>query len=341
MNRMENQQDTPSVKVCVVDAAATAAPPPRPARDWLAPFMFLLAFADLMVAACLLHWYIRPNVTAEETMRLFGLHMAFYPIFALERLYRLLTRPADQPLSHHLLVTLVILLAPPVRMGVPSPSRRGEIWLPFLGWSAIDDDLRKRLRHFFSVPMIVMALLILPQLVIEYLWADQMQTNMALVLVIQITSSVIWFAFAFEFIVMCGIAPRKLTYAKDHWVDLAIVLLPVVEFLPLARAARLLRALKPGQIKKLHRAYKLRGIFLKAWKSLLILDFIGRLLGTSPEKRLQQLEELLAERQKEVEAIRREIEAIREEIQRQEQVTASRSEAIPKVSLRFGEEDGK
>ena len=42
--------------------------------------------------------------------------------------------------------------------------------------------------------------------------------------------AVIWVAFAFEFVVKVSAVRRPFVYSKDRWLDLAIVLLPMAEF---------------------------------------------------------------------------------------------------------------
>src|SRR5262249_59603946 len=124
-----------------------------------------------------------------------------------------------------------------------SQVRPNHIWLPMLGWQPIDARLRRTLERFFSVPMIVFALLVLPLLVLEHYWADEIHAEPHLALWLDIGTSVIWLGFTIELLIMVAVSDRPVRYCVTHWIDVAIVLLPVVEMLPLFRLLRAGRGL--------------------------------------------------------------------------------------------------
>ena len=66
-------------------------------------------------------------------------------------------------------------------------------------------------------------MMILPILVIEYVFTAQVAQYAWLRLLLHVGTGVIWFAFAVEFILMVSVAEKKLAYCKKHWVDLAII----------------------------------------------------------------------------------------------------------------------
>jgi hypothetical protein len=196
------------------------------------------------------------------------------------------------------------------------------MWLPPLGWQTVDRELRRKLERIFSIPMIIMALMVLPLLAIEWGWRDQVRSHTGLRLFLDIGNSVIWMAFAIEFLVMISVADKKFRYCTLHWVDLAIILLPVVwlmttvirqwaELAPLARGLRLLRL---SQLSRMGRLYRMQGLALKAWRAFLVLEVIQRLTGRSSEKQLKQLEELLLAKEDEVRELRDEIAEMKKRI---------------------------
>ena len=125
---------------------------------------------------------------------------------------------------------LWICLFPALRMVLRSNAMNGRIWFPVLGWRDVNRELRQKLERFFSVPMIVIALMILPVLIVEYFWGDSLKQSEHVWTLILLDSCtvVIWVAFATEFIVMCAVAESKFVYCKSHWLDLAIILLPLI-----------------------------------------------------------------------------------------------------------------
>jgi hypothetical protein len=198
---------------------------------------------------------------------------------------------------------LWICLLPALRMVQRSKAMNGRMWFPVLGWHEVNRDLRRKLERFFSIPMIVIALMILPVLVVEYFWGESFKQGEHVWTLILLDSCtvVIWVAFATEFIVMCAVADSKLTYCKLHWLDLAIILLPLISF---ARALRVARLIRLGRMSRL---YRLRGLAIRAFRALLLLDVITRLIGRSPQKQLCKLLVILAEKEAEVADLRKEI----------------------------------
>jgi hypothetical protein len=244
----------------------------RPLEEPLARVMFALSIAFLVLLAGILHRHQQFDIhLLELRIQLAGLTF-LWPFFIAEAVWRLLQRdrsePAWKPYGHFVLIGLV----PPLRIGVRSPAPDRALWLPSLGWRVVDRDLYRRLERFFSVPMIVIALMVLPLLAIEYGWSEQVERSEGLQLFLAIGTAVIWFAFAIEFIVMVSVAPRKLAYCASHWVDLAIILLPLVQFLPLLRLLRVGRVLRLEQLSRMGRVYRLRGLSLRAWRAVLLLE---------------------------------------------------------------------
>jgi voltage-gated potassium channel len=149
--------------------------------------------------------------------------------------------------------------------------------------------------------MIVIALMVLPVMGIEQLWPD------TAVEFIQVATSLIWLAFTFEFLTMIGIVERKVRYCKEHWIDLAVILLPLIAFLRVARLGRLLRL---QQLSKTARVYRIRGLMMRAYRAVLVLELVERLMRGTPEKQLAKLREQLAEKEQEVAALRSQIESL-------------------------------
>ncbi len=202
---------------------------------------------------------------------------------------------------------LLYCLVPPLRLGARDHATATQIWLPAIGWSVIDETLRTRVAKALSLPMIGIALLVLPLMGAEFAWADKLQESPRLAMAAQTATGLIWLAFTAEFLVMISIVERKLRYCKEHWIDLAVILLPLVAFL---RAARLGRLLRMQQLPRTVRVYRLRGLMLKAYKSLLLLDAIDRLIRGGPEARLLRLQAQCAEKEQELERMRNEIRAL-------------------------------
>jgi len=235
-------------------------------------------------------------------------------LVAAETITRWVTRPWNPETRPHHLFSLLILICPALRMCARSPEMHDRIWLPGWGWRRCDRRLKRQLERRFSIPMMVVALMIMPILIIEFFLKDQVAQYDWLRLLLHVGTGVIWFAFAAEFILKISVAERKLQYCKEHWIDLAIILLPVISFLrslSVARTMRLTRLMRIQQLTKLGRAYRLRGIMIKAFRALVLLDLVERLFGGDPERRIAKLQYRADELEKQARLVRQKIARLR------------------------------
>jgi voltage-gated potassium channel len=157
---------------------------------------------------------------------------------------------------------------------------------------------------------------------IELGMQQQVLTRPWLQFLLHASMGLIWFAFATEFIVMVSVADKKLKYCKEHWLDLAIILLPFIAFLRslrVIRATRLAKLAKVQQLSRMGRLYRLRGLAMRAFRALLILELLNRLLPISPQRRLKRLRELLADMESDAKYLRQQIATLEWEVQQQGQ----------------------
>jgi hypothetical protein len=283
-----------------------------------ARLMFVLGFAYLLLVAGLVHRATTLSVTAFE-LDVMAIGVAFlWPIFVAEALWQLHARDRTKPRKPFIWRTVLVVLMPPWRMAM-ADSRTGLVWIPRMGWVAPGKDLFKRLDLVFSGPMLLFAFLILPLLIFEYVQSAEVKSNPAMALALDIGIAVIWVAFATEFIFKASVHPKPWQFAKERWLDVAIVVLPMLEYVltkwvdaaPLARLLRLGRAISPEQIARMQRLYRLQGLATKAWHALLLLEGVARLLGQTPEKRLAKLEEKIAELEEELAELKKDAETVR------------------------------
>ncbi len=207
-----------------------------------------------------------------------------------------------------------------------SPEMHGRVWLPGLGWRRGGSRLRRHLERHFSVPMMIVALMIMPILIIEFFLKDQVAAHTWLRMLLHFGTGVIWFAFAAEFILMISIAEKKLQYCKEHWIDLAIILLPLISFLrtlTIARTLRVANLMRMQQLTKLARVYRLRGLAIKAFRVLVLFELTDRLLHINDDRRIAKLERELADVEKQARLIRQRITKIKRQAQQKQQTQAS------------------
>jgi len=260
-----------------------------------------------------------PITASELRLERFALATMYviWPIVTLETIYHWIIRPKTRAMRWFHLFGFFFCVCPSLRMCARSVEMDGRLWLPGMSWRRPNRRLRRRLEQHFSIPMIGIALLILPVLLVEFLLKDQVARYGSLRIALHVGTGVIWFAFAGEFILMASIAEKKLDYIRKNWVDLAIIVLPFFSFLrsmQAVRGSRLARLAKIPQLTKLVRAYRLRGTVLKAFRALVLLDVSTRLIRTTPEKRLARLRSELTATRREARLIRLMIARLEREI---------------------------
>jgi hypothetical protein len=275
----------------------TTTPPPSADRTRLAALQFVAALAWLACLAIVVHLHER---AADRVIFIGGLAgvTILYPLFWAEAFRRWTTGKR----TARWLAWCAAL--PILRIGLRDPDADGRIWLPRLGWRAADDRLVREVDHIFSGPMLLISIAVLPVVLVEFTLAEKLEANPRLAQLTALATAVIWWSFTVEFVLMVSVTSKKLDYCKRHWLDLVIILLPLLGFL---RALRLGRLLRLQTLGKTARMYKLRGVLMRTYRALLLVEAVKRLLHGNPEKRLAKLRRQVADHEVALEHLRTEI----------------------------------
>ncbi len=210
-------------------------------------------------------------------------------------------RVAPDKLKPALMRLLTVCLMPPFRMTISPAIPNRYIWLPRQGWLQTGQEQLERMEWRVALPMLLTTLLILPVIGVETFFHDQAEQSIWLSLTVYLLTATIWFAFAYEFILLVSVAERKVDYCKVHWVNLVIILLPIVAFLRTLQLFRFLRLAKAGQ---LIRAYRLRGLMARAMRLALIFNLIERFMQRNPNKYCLHLEAQIREKEEELDQLK-------------------------------------
>jgi voltage-gated potassium channel len=244
---------------------------------------------------------------------------ALWPLFWIEYFYSLTRTKQASIFSAGGIQRLMACVVPPLRLGTTSTVWGNRLWLPSLSWQHPSRELSVLLGRIFSRPMLIIALLILPILLIEFVFKNTVNDHFWLRMLLHWCTGFIWFAFAFEFIILVSATDKKLAYIKKNWIDLAIILLPIISFLRSLRALRLARLAKVQKLVKLGRVYRMRGLGMKVLRALLLLEVVNRILRITPEKRLAKLQAVHNEKSEELAELQLEIDTLKEKIAVQNQ----------------------
>lgn len=206
---------------------------------------------------------------------------------------------------------LLTSLVPPLRMIIASGKPRGWIWLPGTGWLPAGEDTSEKLEQKLALPMVILTLLVLPVLGAELTGGEALDNHPRMALATHLTTSVIWIGFTAEFLWMVAAASNKLHYCLRHWINLVIILLPLVAFLRLLNAFRFVRMFRAD---KLLRAYRLRGLWTRLWRLVLLFNLIDRLQQRNPAKYCAALERKIADLEEQLNELRAKLAAHREKL---------------------------
>ena len=265
--------------------------------------MFIASLLFLLLTGAIVHLKEGHLLnTWMGTGCLLGLSL-LYPLFVIETVLHYLTG------SHNMRQHFWYLLMPIFRLCGRDHVDGSHVWLPRLGWQPVDRSLEKLLARRFSIPMIIIALLVLPVVILELFWAELIVNSSWLTFTLETATICIWMAFVFEFVVMISVTKRKLVYCRKNWIDLAIVLLPMLSFM---RAARLGSALQIQQLSRTARVYRLRGIALRTWRAFVTLDVLDMILQRDPSYRMEKLAEEIVEQTEELNHLKSELNRLKQ-----------------------------
>lgn len=192
---------------------------------------------------------------------------------------------------------LLTTLLPPLRMITASSKPSGWLWLPGIGWKPVGEETSEQLEQKLALPMVILTLLVLPVLGAELTGGETLENHPRMALATHLCTCVIWIGFTMEFLWMVAAAPDKPVYCLKNWINLVIILLPLVAFLRVLNAFRFTRMLRAG---KLLRAYRLRGLWARLWRLALIFNILERLQQRDPAKYCAVLEKKIADLEEEL-----------------------------------------
>lgn len=290
-------------------APETTFPAPPPAATLRHGLMLVVALAFLTLIGIILP-HGDSGESFRETLRLHPWFITaligLWSVIGLESLSGLALAPDGW--AARMKRFLMVALIPPLRMTTATSTPNGWLWIPRVGWRHTGPETSDKLEQKLTLPMVILTLLVLPVLGAELGAGEALETRPHLALAIHLTTCLIWIGFTAEFIWMLSATPNKLAYCQRNWINLVIILLPIVAFLRVLNMFRFARFFRAG---KLLRAYRLRTLQSRLWRLALLFNLIERLQQRNPEKYCAGLEKKIGDLETEVERLKDKLEMFR------------------------------
>ncbi|WP_338793418.1 hypothetical protein [Bernardetia sp. MNP-M8] len=268
-----------------------------------APLMFWFSILMLMLMGFIIMFSFSPQARELVTpwvlwqmTILYGILMVV-PLAELLYVIHLKNKEGLKVSINQLVFRTIAIPLMPLRMGARRLSDNDWLWIPFWKWSKCNDILLEELKTKFSMPMIGIALLIIPILFIDLnkTVGEQVAARVPdISLYLEAVQAFIWIAFTFEFILMFSVTRDKLDYCKANWIDLFIILLPLVSFLRTFRAIQGL-----ARVNQVARAYRFKGVITKVREALVLADMVQRIMYPNPETQLRALQKKIQKNRRE------------------------------------------
>jgi hypothetical protein len=206
---------------------------------------------------------------------------------------------------------LLVILIPPMRMAF-SPARPNDfVWYPRVGLLPVGRESEGKVELGLAVPMLIITLAVIPIFIAELYFQKNIAASPGWSITVHLVTGLIWLAFVVEFCLLLGVAENKLDYCRKHWINIVIIILPLVAFMRLLRLSRLVRVVKAG---KMLRMYRLRGIYVRALRFAVLVNLVDRLLQRNPQGYLERLELKITDKEEELAELQEQAGEIRAKI---------------------------
>ncbi|NJO14568.1 MAG: hypothetical protein HC877_02110 [Thioploca sp.] len=280
-----------------------------------AAIMFLITVVFLTIMAIIVQ-YGQLESGLERLLyapQLLMLLFICWPIFAIERIIYLFF--CQHRWKSYVGLVFIILL-PPIRLATRRCNHANMIWL--FGWRLTDSACYTELEKQFLLSILFLSLFMSPFWVTELIAPDKLNNHELLYHLVNLGNALIWELFVIEFIIMFSIAEKKLFYLKKHWLELLVIILPMlalasilVSRYALLRQFKFIKPenlLKIARIRRILNIYRTRSVFNRILRILIVVDIFKQFYQyRNPQKYLALLQEQLAQKEQEVIKIKQRI----------------------------------
>jgi hypothetical protein len=283
-------------------------------EDFVAKVMFYLTILFLSLVAIVIQ-YLQIDNGLERLLfseQIVILLWILWPVFFLERLLYLIF--CDHKTWKSYLNLFLITLIPPLRLAARRCHEENAIWWKG-AWQTVDKELHQRIEKQFLYPILIVSLFMIPFWITEIFFPETLYTKYGLLYMItHFGNALIWGLFVTEFTLMISITPKRFDYLITHWLELLIIILPMLALTRFIFIAKYLKLSKSGyllwfvKLQDILNIYRARSVLHRIIRILVIIDIMKRLFQhRNPKKYLLMLRKKLAEKEEEIEELKKQI----------------------------------
>lgn len=287
-------------------------------ETFIASLMFFLAIIFLAVAAILIQ-YLQTDFSIKILPYLdemFNFLFLLWLIFVAERLIHLIL--CQHKRLKILYFSLLVFIFPPLRLITQRCGAPPAIWL-YSEWYELQPKLLEEIETWFIYLTLPISLLMLPFWMIEIFHADLLYENFFLHHIVNIGNALIWALFVAEFMLEFTITTKRGEYLIKHWLELFIIILPMLiltRFLRLGYLSALLgfgnlselQVFRLAKLRQTLSLYRARAVFNRVLRILTLIDLFRRWQQRrDPQKYLAYLQEQLAYHREQITEIEQKI----------------------------------
>jgi voltage-gated potassium channel len=280
--------------------------------------MFLFKIIFLGLFAILVQYYqtddrINSLYYANEMKQIL---ISLWLIFAIERFLYLSLCPNKTWRSF--VAAFFIVLFPPLHLAARRCHTKQYIWY-FTHWELVREELFNKIERQFLFWIILILVIMTPFWLIELIFSKKLHDNILLQHIMNTGNAIVWAVFVAELVIEISITKKWQQYLIKHWIELLIILLPMLAFARFLRFAKLGFLAKFGFIQKmvitytakwqkLLNIYRARSTVNRLIRIFILVEVIQRWQQSrNPKKYLKKLHEQLEEKQQELDEIKRKI----------------------------------
>jgi hypothetical protein len=279
----------------------------------IAKLMFVITIIFLFLIALLIQ-YLQTDKGFEllpYSEQIITILLILWPIFFIERLLYLIFCDEKKTWKSYL-SPLLVTLFPAIHL-VTRPCGKQEYILWSFRWQLVTPDLYTHIEKKFLYPILIISIIMIPFWITEIFYPNKLTTHPLFHHLINRGNALIWVLFVTEFFILFSIAEKRMDYLKKHWMEILIIILPMLALTRFILISRSLFFTKGAflfgmKIQRLLNIYRSRVVLNRVIRILIIIDIVKRFYQRrNPEKYLRRLQNQLTEKEKEITELKTQI----------------------------------